>query len=143
MRPILEYACTVWGPNTSLNIKKIEAVQRRAARFVLRRYHNTSSVKSMMDKLGWQSLQHRRKNSRLTMLYKILHGEVCIDASKMKPAPSRERRGHSQQLQQIPCRTKYRQQSFFPNTIREWNKLPETSVTAQDLDTFVSRIRSL
>ena len=142
VRPILEYACTVWDPHTKQNIMKIEAVQRRAARFVLRRYHNTSSVKSMIDKLGWDSLQQRRKTSRLAMLFKILHEEVCVDAAKLQPAPPRQRRGHSQQIAQIQCRTLYRQQSFFPNTIRDWNDLTEKTATASTLDTFVSRVRS-
>ena len=34
VRPTMEYACTVWDPNTQSNIKKIEMVQRRAARFM-------------------------------------------------------------------------------------------------------------
>ena len=34
VRPILEYACSVWDPHTQKQIDKIEAVQRRAARFV-------------------------------------------------------------------------------------------------------------
>lgn len=31
VRPVLEYACSVWDPYTTKNISKIEAVQRRAA----------------------------------------------------------------------------------------------------------------
>ena len=34
VRPIMEYACTVWSPYTRKNIQGLEAVQRRAARFV-------------------------------------------------------------------------------------------------------------
>ena len=34
MRPLLEYACSVWDPYTEENISRLEAVQRRAARFV-------------------------------------------------------------------------------------------------------------
>ena len=41
---ILEYALSVCDPCTQKSIDKLEAVQRRAARFVLTRYHNTSSV---------------------------------------------------------------------------------------------------
>ena len=43
VRPIIEYAVPVWDPYTQRNIYKIEMVQRRAARFVCGRYHNTSS----------------------------------------------------------------------------------------------------
>ena len=36
---------------TQKSIDKLEAVQRRAARFVLNRYYNTSSVNLMLDPL--------------------------------------------------------------------------------------------
>ena len=140
VRPILEYACTVWDPHTEQNISKIEAVQRRAARFVVNRYHNTSSVAAMINKLEWPSLQHRRKVARLTMLRKILSNEAAVSKSKLVPAPARQRRGHPQQMTRIQCRTQYRQYSFLPNTISDWNALPETAVAADTLDTFKSRV---
>ena len=43
----------VWDPYPQKNIAKIEAVQRRAARFVLNRFRNTSSVNNMLEALDW------------------------------------------------------------------------------------------
>ena len=54
-------------------------VQRRAARWVTGRYHNTSSVSDMLRGLDWRSLEQRRVNSRLTILYKIRNHLVAID----------------------------------------------------------------
>ena len=48
-----------------------EVVQRRAARFTLNRYHNTSSVNNLLSEIDWPTLQKRRENVRLTMMYKI------------------------------------------------------------------------
>ena len=48
VHPLLEYASSVWDPHTEKNITKLEEVQRRAARFVLNRYRNTSSVSNML-----------------------------------------------------------------------------------------------
>ena len=56
VRPNMEYAATVWDPLTQANIDSMEAIQRRAARFVLRRYRNTSNVSNMIDGLRWPSL---------------------------------------------------------------------------------------
>jgi hypothetical protein len=42
VRPSLEYACSVWDPITMENITQLKQVQRRAARYVTNRYHNTS-----------------------------------------------------------------------------------------------------
>ena len=50
-------------------INQIEKVQRRAARFVCNRYHNTSSVSDMLSTLNWPSLETRRTKARLIMFY--------------------------------------------------------------------------
>ena len=60
VRPKLEYCCTVWDLYTSENIYSLEKVQRRAARYVCNRQHNTSSVTDMMHTLSWPTLQERR-----------------------------------------------------------------------------------
>jgi hypothetical protein len=38
----LEYASSVWDPYQQNDIHRLEMVQRRAARYVTNRYHNTS-----------------------------------------------------------------------------------------------------
>ena len=76
VRPTLEYCASVWSPYTQ--IKKLEMVQRKAARYVTNRYHNTSSVTSMLDHLEWDTLETRRTRNQLTMLYKISNDLVDI-----------------------------------------------------------------
>ena len=73
VRPIEEYCSTVWNPYTTEYIKKVEMVQRRAARYVTNWYHNTSSVTSMLDHLEWESLEARRAKNKPTMFFKIIH----------------------------------------------------------------------
>ena len=51
-------------------------LQRRAARFVAKSYDRTASVGEILDQLGWKSLQSRRKEMRLCMLYKPHYGLV-------------------------------------------------------------------
>ena len=65
VRPKLEYASAVWDPHTRTQINQIEKVQRRAARYVTNRYHNTSSVTDMLQNLNWPSLEIRRTRVRL------------------------------------------------------------------------------
>ena len=73
IRPTTEYASTAWDPHTSRNINQLEAVQRRAARFVMGDYKTTSSTSQMIchlrwdslqQRIRWDSLQQRRTNSR-------------------------------------------------------------------------------
>ena len=142
IRPLLEYSATVWDPYTQKNKDRLEAVQRRAARFVLNRYHNTSSVTRMLETLQWPKLESRRKNARLLMLFKSKHQLVqCpIIRSKLIAAPTRQRRCHAQQLQLITTRTKYREGSFLPRTIKDWNALPSGVVAASTAKTFGFRL---
>ena len=81
VRPQLEYASTVWSPHTDLDINKLESVQRRAARWVTRDYQYTSSVSSMLQDLNWRTLDQRRIDSRLVLLYKVTYDLVAIPAS--------------------------------------------------------------
>jgi len=93
VRPQLEYASTAWSPHTRCNTDKIEAVQRRAARSVLNDWshpntqtpalkelhpYTIGSSSSMLQFLGWNSLEERRGHYSLVMMYKIVHGLVVI-----------------------------------------------------------------
>ena len=71
VRPHLEYCCSVWNPHTNKHISKIEAVQRRAARFTLQRYRRMASVSAMIQHLKWESLERRRNAASLHLMYKI------------------------------------------------------------------------
>ena len=74
VRSNLEYCCSVWSPHNTDLTKKVEMVQRRAARFTINRYGNTSSLMSMLDLLKWETLEARRAKIQLSLLYKV-YGE--------------------------------------------------------------------
>ena len=78
VRPKLEYARSVWNPHTKCNVDKIQMVQRRAARFVCHDYSRYSHVSTMINALGWESLEQRRLNNQVCMFYKIYSGVVGI-----------------------------------------------------------------
>jgi hypothetical protein len=92
VRPLVEYASPVWDPHHQTDIRKLECVQRRAARFVLSSQHNKSSVTAMIQRLGWRSLEDRRRDARLTMLYKIDHELVTISKTDRLDRPTRRLR---------------------------------------------------
>ena len=82
VRPLVEYAATVWDPYTDKDVKEVEKIQRRAARYVLNRNHQTSSVESMITQLQWTSLKERRRQARLYMMYKIQNNLVAVDKDR-------------------------------------------------------------
>jgi hypothetical protein len=67
---LLLYAATVWDPYTKFNINKLGKCQRRAARFVNGDSSRESSVTSMLKELKWPTLQQRRTNTKVVMMYR-------------------------------------------------------------------------
>ena len=65
-RSTLEYAASVWDPHLAKDINKLENIQMRSARFVKGDYRTT--VTQMLQELGWQDLQSRRRDLRLALL---------------------------------------------------------------------------
>ena len=60
-------------------VYQLEMAQRRAARWVTGRYHNTSNASDMLRGLDLRSLEQRRVDSRLAILYTIRKHLVAID----------------------------------------------------------------
>ena len=142
VRPTLEYASTVWDPYQQNDKHRLEMVQRRAARYVTNRYHYTESVSDMLGQLKWPTLEDRRKNNRLAMMFKIRNEKVDINASHKLLQMARPSRNNNSMAMQIPsCRTTVRKESFYPRTIREWNILPEATVSSDSLESFKTAVR--
>ena len=105
VRPRLEYCSSVWDPQAKCAIQRLEMVQRRAARFILRRYHNTSSVSDMLDHLQWPTLAQRRCCTRLILLYKVTHQLVAIPPNLYINAHPTNTRSNSLAYLPFLCKT--------------------------------------
>ncbi|XP_072044978.1 uncharacterized protein [Amphiura filiformis] len=80
VRPHLEYSSPVWSPYTKKDIARAEAIQRRAARFVLQKYHRTKSVSAMLNTLQWDTLEKKRQVASLILLYKMQNNIIAVKA---------------------------------------------------------------
>ena len=146
MRPIFsEYGSTVWDPHCNGLNDELENMQERAARFVTRNYsYETGSMTGILEELKWETLQKRRKDNRLILLYKGLKGKARIPTDDLIPKNRSCRNQHSLVFQ-IPTASKdaYKN-SFFPQTIRDWNVLPGSLISSAELsDNHVSKFTSL
>ena len=142
VRPTLEYAAMVWDPTTQTLIQTLENVQRRAARFVINDYTNRTPgcVTSMLTSLEWQTLEQRRRISRLVMMYKIQHQLMDIDRDlHLRPGDSRTRGQH--RFFQERSNYDTLRNSFFQRTVREWNHLPDTTVWASSIEEFRANLQ--
>jgi hypothetical protein len=131
VRPLVEYASTVWNPYTKTEINKIEAVQRRAARYVVSNQRNRSLKLQMyihvhvgtawrlkghnpglkgfrcvqLHNVWWQQipipLANRRKDAGLMMMYKIDRELVSITKENRLIPPCRRSRNTHNRAFQI------------------------------------------
>ena len=127
VRPILEYGSSpVWDPYTQGLQDELEKVQNRAASFVTRNYNREEgSMTGILEQLKWESLKKRRKDNRLKLLYKCLKGKARTPTSDLIPQTMRCRNQHSMTFHIPSASVEAYKCSFFPQTIRDWNVLPD------------------
>ena len=139
VRPQVESALVVRDPHTKTHVNRIEKVQRNAARFVKNNNDRSpGTVTNLLAELDWNSLQHRRQTARLTLLYKIHKDLLDIPSDRyLTPATRQGLRYSNSSNYQVPFgRLNIYKNSFFPQTIKEWNLLPDQAIQAPSTETF-------
>ena len=142
VRPTVEYASSVWSPHQKALKYNIERVQRRAARYVTKKYDWKCSVTDMLEDLSWETLEQRRMKARVVMGYRIVNHLVQIPDNQLVPTTV-ETRGHSKKFHQLSTRTNYYKATFFPAMIPLWNSLPETVASASSLEDFKVKLEGV
>ena len=87
----------------------------------------------ILGHLKWESLKERRKDNRLILLYKGLKGKASIPTEDLIPKTRRGRNQHSKAFQTPIANTDVYKCSFFPQTIRDWNVLPDSLISSAEV----------
>ena len=96
VHPILEYGSSVRDPHYDGLNDELEKVQKRAAWFVTRNYtFEEGSMTGILAELKLETLQKKRKDNRLILLYKGLKGKARIPTDDLIPMIRRLRNQHS------------------------------------------------
>lgn len=143
VRPILEYASVVWSPHHKHDIAMLESVQKKAIRFIFRRYDQRFSPTSHAHVLSLQSLEHRRTCDRIILLHKTVHTGLGVLAPISFVAASARRTRRFDPLNITPFRASLDcfKFSFFPWTVDLWNEL-DGSLRRLDALQFEKELRS-
>ena len=72
IRPILEYADIIWDNCTQQEKNDLEKIQLEAAR-IATGATKLVSIENLYDETGWEKLETRRKNHKLTLFYKMFN----------------------------------------------------------------------
>ncbi len=144
IRPLLEYSSVVWDNCTAGDKQKLENIQVEAARIVTGATKLCSKIK-LYNETGWQTLQTRRDQQKLIMLYKMKNGLVPQYLSDLLPQQvgntTHIRLRNADNLQVPYARTSFYKNSFLPSTVRLCNALDSHIRNSPSLTTFKSRLR--
>ena len=80
---VLEYCAPIWDPHLQGDKNNLEKFQRRAAQFIMSDHKFDSSVTAMIEVSGWASLEERRRELRLALLYKAVFSFVAVSADEI------------------------------------------------------------
>lgn len=139
IRPIVEYASTVYSPILMKDVNKLESIQRRATKMVVGMAEK--SYEERLKYLNLPTLRYRRLRGDMINVYKYLHGFYWVDAEKLLPLCKDTRtRGHQYKLQSINCNTRSRLHFFTQRIVNKWNNLSNKTVTATSVNSFKNRI---
>ena len=146
VKPILDYGCAVWDPHHKKQMEKIEKVQKNAARYVTNDYTFTSGkTKEHFEQLQWVPHQETRAKAKVTTLFKSLHNKIEIPTEQYKVRSPRMRtRQSGYHTFDIPTsNVDSHLYSFFPNTIRMWNTLPDRIKILDNTEYFKTELQSI
>ena len=145
VRSGLEYAAAVWDPYEKIRTDKLELVQNRAMRWIcdLPPFDRTS-IDTLRKDTNLDSLESRRRDARLTLMYKIVHNDVAITPTnlglKLAGSRSSKQATHAHRFIETGYRTDQLKYSFVVRTVPEWNRLPTATVEAVSADSFKAQL---
>ena len=135
MRPILEYGNICWSPTSEKLNNQLEMVQHKAAKFATNIYpkkghYDSFSISRLLNELNWSTLEQRRKQARLGMVYKILNNLVILDpgytpkstSNRPSRSCSEANVGSHNKLTERHSRLHVTGRTFFYSAPKLWNQ---------------------
>ncbi|SCV66640.1 Reverse transcriptase (RNA-dependent DNA polymerase) [Anaplasma phagocytophilum] len=144
VRSQLEYASIIWHPHQSYLGEKIESLQNKAARFIVRDYSRFTSVTGIKHRLNLPPLHTRRKVARLSFIHKLYHSSSAFKDVFSRPAHHiSPRLDHPFKINPIYARTNMFKNSPLLLAISDWNSLPREIASIGDHESFVAAVNTM
>ena len=139
IRPILDYCIPAWRPYFKRDIGKLEKLQKRFTKMIAG-CKNLKYEQRLM-KLGLTSLQTRHYRADMIQTFKVLND--CNN--KIYPVgflslAERAGRKNSKKLYKKRNFLEVSRNGFTSRVVDKWNELPETVVSAEDVNVFKGRL---
>ena len=139
IRPLLEYGDVIWDNCAEYEKADLDKIQNEAAR-IATGATKLVSLYILSNEIGWETLEQRRKNHRLTLFYKMVYNITPYYLSNLIPPTvsnlSRYNLRNSNDLQTVDARTSQYYHSFLPSTTRDWNSLSVETKQSESVNSF-------
>ena len=145
VRPVLEYSSVVWGGCTIEQQNSLEKLQNEAARIVTG-LTKSVTLNRLYREFDWQTLQERRTNQILKLMYKAVNGMVPSYISDLIPPTvanvSQYELRNSGNISRIRTRTSTFSKSCIPSAINEWNNLQAPFRQCESFNSFCYMLKT-
>ena len=139
IRPLIEYGDIIWVNCSQYEKQELDKIQNEAAR-IATGATRLVSIRALCKEIGWDSLEKRRSNHKLTLFYKMTHSLAPLYLSSLVPQSvsniSRYNLRNSNNLQTLDARTSLYYNFFLPSTVRAWNNVNDEVKQSDSLNTF-------
>jgi hypothetical protein len=135
IRPLLEFAVTVWSPYLKGDINLLEKIQHRVTRMVptLKRF----KYERRLEILGITTLEERRRRGDLIQMFKIYNRIEEMSLCKWPEFKSESAtRGHQQKYLREICSIEARQNFLTNRVANAWNELDNVAIGSKSTNEF-------
>ena len=93
----------------------------------------------ILSELKWPTLEQRRKETRLAMMFKIVNNNIELKLpSHVKYKQRRTRQYHPKKFIEVGSKSNSYKNSFVARTVKEWNLLPNSIIDSRSVAIFKS-----
>ena len=145
IRPRFEYCSAVWCGASAGSLKRLEKVQLKVAKAIVRP-HSVLSDSAILAASNLPTLSWRRREHCLCLMYQLFHGKGPPSLAELIPPAVQVRTAmalRTPHSTRFPSVTSSRHlSSFLCTTIPVWNSLPASAVSqCRNVSSFKSFLR--
>lgn len=141
----LDYCAAVWSNATKKHLMKLQIIQNKAARLVLRCPYRTN-LNTIHNKLEWLTVEDRWKSSLVRLIKNIQEQQHPVDfyhqLEQVKERETNTTRYSTKHYFRLPkAKTNYMCKTVIYRAIKEWNYLPESLTKTDSKTQFKKRVK--
>ena len=139
--PLLDYSDIVWGDKHNKTLMaKVQLLQGKAAKLILDKAKHSSATEAI-NELDWLVLSERRRQHRLSFVFKCMHGLIDwnFNFTHLRETHPYNTR-HKDDVLLPKSRCQWGQQRLTYQAIQEWNGLPVSTRNSNSLDLFMKLV---